>query len=34
MVFSKSARCPSVKGCTYLTLVTSSGHGDYAMKSG
>src|SRR2546427_8303281 len=34
MVFSKSSRCSSVKGCTYLTLVTSSGHGEYATKSG
>jgi hypothetical protein len=34
MVFSKSARCPSVKGCTYRTLVTSLGRGDYAMESG
>src|SRR6266853_5175691 len=34
MVFSKSARCSSVKGCTYLTIITSSGRGEYATKSG
>src|SRR6266851_9327897 len=34
IVFSKSARCSSVKGCTYLTIITSSGRGEYATKSG
>src|SRR5712691_918854 len=34
MVFSKSARCSSLKGCTYLTIITSSGRGEYATKSG
>jgi len=34
MVFSKSARCSSVKGCTYLTIITSSGRREYATKSG
>src|SRR5713101_7355590 len=33
-VFSKSARCSSLKGCTYLTIITSSGRGEYATKSG
>jgi len=34
MVFSQSARCSSLKGCTYLTIITSSGRGEYATKSG
>src|SRR6266545_4571456 len=34
MVFSKSARCSSLKGCTYLMIITSSGRGEYATKSG
>src|SRR6266568_6473386 len=34
MVFSKSARCSSLKGCTYLTIITSSGRGEYATQSG
>src|SRR5215831_18567707 len=34
IVFSKSSRCSSVKGCTYLTIITSSGRGEYATKSG
>src|SRR2546429_5613698 len=33
MVFSKSARCSSLKGCTYLMIITSSGRGEYATKS-
>ena len=32
--FSKSARCSLVKGCTYLMIITSSGRGEYATKSG
>src|SRR2546426_2220069 len=34
MVFSKSARCSSLKGCTYLMIITSSGRGEYATQSG
>src|SRR2546428_10000722 len=34
IVFSKSSRCSSVKGCTYLTIITSSGRGEYATKIG
>src|SRR6266568_3077443 len=34
MVFSKNARCSSLKGCTYLTIITSSGRGEYATQSG
>src|SRR6266508_1897574 len=34
MVFSKSARCSSLKGCTYFMIITSSGRGEYATKSG
>ena len=33
IVFAKSARCSSVKGCTYLTIITSSGRGEYATQS-
>src|SRR6266446_2634210 len=34
IVFSKSARCSSVKGCTSLTIIPSSGRGAYATKRG
>src|SRR5215475_3081741 len=34
IVFSKSAHCSSLKGCTYLTIITSSGRGEYVTKSG
>src|SRR5437588_8330612 len=34
IVFAKSARCSSLKGCTYLTIITSSGRGEYATQSG
>jgi len=32
IVFSRSSRCSSVKGCTYLTIIPSSGVGEYATK--
>src|SRR2546428_10573323 len=33
IVFSRSSRCSSVKGCTYLTIIPSSGRGAIVFGS-